>query len=156
MRIASIMTFTFLCLFVAGCSSEPARYPTTGTVTINGEPAAFTHVMFIAMNPKTPTSSGGNAVTDEKGNFTVSNGDNKAPGLMSGDYKVIFTQTLINGKPSLAAGRGKKPDEMAAGQSEGVPKEYLTVDSTPILITAKSGMGPLTFELKGTVSSSGK
>ena len=141
--IGSLAVF---CLFPMGCSSEPSRYPVTGTVTINGSPAALTHVNFIAIDPATPTSSGGSATTDGDGNFTITNGD-KTPGLFSGEYKVIFQQTLMDGKPTLGGSRGKR-SAMVPGESEGVPSEYLTPDTTPIRVTVKKNMEPCKFEIK--------
>ncbi len=143
MRYALI---AFLCSCAVGCSSEPTRHPVSGTVTINGAPAALTYVTFIAVNPSTQTSSGGSAVTDESGNFTVKNKD-KAPGLMPGEYKVIFQQSLIDGKPSLNGSRGKK-NAMLEGETEGVPEDYLLPDTTPIRVTVSKNMEPCRFEIK--------
>jgi hypothetical protein len=136
----------FVCLMVTGCSFEPSRYPVQGTVTINGAPAALTHVIFVALKPATPTSSGGSATTDKEGNFVITNGD-KAPGLMAGEYKVIFQQTLMKGKPSLGGSHGKR-SAMAPGESEGVPHEYLVPDTTPIRVTVSRSMEPCKFEIK--------
>ena len=143
MRITALALF---CSVFIGCSSEPSRYPVTGTVTIQGAPAPLTVVTFIALNPSTPTSSGGVAITDENGNFTLKNKD-KDPGLMAGEYKVIFQQTLINGKPSLAGSRGKKGNQLD-GEAEGVPNEYLDPETTPIRVIVKKNMEPCSFELK--------
>ena len=101
------LPLAILCIIAGGCSWNRAVIQLTGTVTINGSPAALTHVIFVAVNPATPTSSGGSTTTDKDGNFTITNGG-KDPGLMSGEYKVIFQQTLIKGKPSLGGSRGKK------------------------------------------------
>jgi hypothetical protein len=146
MRTKPIIFFALSCAFVAGCSWEPSRYEVKGKVTINGAPAALTHVIFVAVHPATPTSSGGSTTTGSDGNFLVTNGD-KTPGLMAGEYKVIFQQTLIKGKPTLGGARGKK-SAMAPGETEGMPNEYLTPDTTPIHVTVKSHMDPLEFDIK--------
>jgi hypothetical protein len=133
-------------LFATGCSLQPSRYPVQGNVTINGAPAALTRVIFVAVNPATPTSSGGSSTTDKEGNFVVTNGD-KTPGLMAGEYKVIFQQTLIKGKPSLGGAHGKR-SAMAPGETEGVPKEYLAPDTTPVRVTVSRSTEPFKFEIK--------
>jgi hypothetical protein len=146
MRKSILSMFAAFLLVATGCSSESTRYPVAGTVSINAVPAALTQVIFIAVDPATPTSSGGSAVTDENGNFTVTNADKK-PGLMPGEYKVIFQQTLINGKPTLNGSRGKK-SAMVLGETEGVPSDYSSPDKTPIRITVKRNMEPCQFEIK--------
>jgi hypothetical protein len=145
MRTTTALPFAILCLIAGGCSWQPSRYPVSGTVTINGAPAALTHVIFVAVNPATPTSSGGSATTDKEGNFTITNGG-KDPGLMAGEYKVIFQQTLIKGKPSLGGSRGKK-SAMVPGETEGVPQNYQVPDTTPIHITVSSSMPACKFEI---------
>ncbi len=144
MRIILTLPVALCCISVAGCSWEPSRYPLKGTVTINGAPAALTHVIFIAVNPVTPTSSGGSTITDKDGNFVVPSAD-KAPGLIAGEYKVIFQQTLVNGKPVL--GGGRKKNDRAPNEKEGVPEPYLLPDTTPQRITVRSKMEPVKFEL---------
>ena len=146
MRATFALPFALLCIIAGGCSWEPSRYPVAGIVTINGSPAALTHVIFVAVNPATPTSSGGSATTDKDGNFTVTNGGKIPPGLMSGEYKVIFQQTLIKGKPSLGGSRGKK-SAMVPGETEGVPSTYQVPDTTPIRVTVTSSMPPCKFDL---------
>ena len=107
MRITLTLSFAILCMMAAGCSWQPSRYSVKGTATMNGAPLALAHVFFIAVNPATPTSSGASTTTDRQGNFTITDGD-KTPGLMAGEYKVIFQQTLVNGTPTLGGSRGKK------------------------------------------------
>jgi hypothetical protein len=144
MRITPTLVFGLLCICAAGCG-EPSRYEVKGIVTINGKPAALTHVIFLAVKPATPTSSGGSTVTDNEGAFIVTNGD-KTPGLMAGDYKVIFQQTLMNGKPILGGGR-KKTDRLP-GETEGVPEAYLLSDTTPVTVTVKKNMEPLKLDIQ--------
>ena len=145
MRNTLTLPFALLCIIHGGCSWQPSRYPVSGTVTINGSPAALTHVNFVAVTPATPTSSGGSATTDKEGNFTITNGG-KTPGLMAGEYKVIFQQTLIKGKPSLGGSRGKK-SAMVPGETEGIPENYHVPDTTPIRVVVKSNMDPCKFDI---------
>lgn len=135
-----------LCCILFGCSSEASRYPVTGTVTINGAPASLTLVNFVAVKPATPTSSGGSAITDENGNFTI-NASGKTPGLLPGDYKVVLQQSLIDGKPSLNGSRGKM-NAMLPGESQGVPDEYMSPDATPFQVTVGKNMAPCQFDVK--------
>jgi hypothetical protein len=145
MRITKTIPFALLCIIAAGCSWERSRHAVKGTVTINGVPLALAHVSFVAVNPATPTSSGGTTTTDKEGNFVVGS-QGKALGLMAGDYKVIFQQTLINGKPTLGGARGKK-SAMVPGETEGVPEAYLVPDTTPVVVTVTSNMEPCKFDI---------
>src|SRR5262245_48606437 len=87
----------FCCLLVMGCS-EARRYPVSGVVTINSTPAAVTTVVFQPADADADPRMGGKTVTDANGNFTIGGGDNT--GLAAGEYKVTFSQTLINGRPA--------------------------------------------------------
>lgn len=76
---------------VTGCgSSGPKQYPVSGTVTVNGKPAALVRVQFrhadqsLPGNLKMPAG-----MTDESGAFRLStSGD--ADGAVEGEYAVTF------------------------------------------------------------------
>ena len=97
-----------LSVALLGCSSEPSRYAATGTVTMDGAPAPLVVVKFLPASPG--SSPGGSGTTDGAGKFTIGE-DGKNTGLPSGEYKVTFSQTLVNGKPTLAGSGGKKARE---------------------------------------------
>lgn len=133
----------FFCLLVVGCS-EARRYPVSGVVTINSAPAALTTVIFQPADAGADPRRGGVAVTDDKGNFTIGGADNK--GLPAGEYKVTFSQTLINGKP--AHGSGGKKSEMIRGEKEAVPDDYRDPAKTPISAKVTGATNTFTFDIQ--------
>ena len=74
-----------------GCgSSGPNLYPVTGTVTVNGKPAALVRVQFLHADQSLP----GNqkmpvGITDESGAFHLSTSGDK-DGAVQGEYTVVF------------------------------------------------------------------
>ena len=87
-RAISVLVLLVLC----GCggSDGPRKYPVTGKVLINGQPAAFVRVQFLHADATTP----GNykmpvGMTDTSGAFSLStNGDKD--GAVVGEYSVTF------------------------------------------------------------------
>lgn len=141
MQFKTICFAPLLVVFGIGCSFEPTRYSISGAVKINGSPGAYAVVVFTPAAGATDTYRGGSVTTDKDGKFSL--GDPaKNSGLLSGDHKVSFSQTLINGKPARG-GSGSKKSEQIAGEKEAVPVAYRKADTTPI--TVKIGSTP-TFD----------
>jgi hypothetical protein len=99
-------------VLATGCgSSEPKKYPVTGTVTVNGKPAALMRVQFwhsdqtLPGNVKTPVG-----MTDEAGVFHLSTTGEK-DGAVEGDYTVTFEWMSGNdlGAWDKLGGRFAKP-----------------------------------------------
>jgi hypothetical protein len=119
----------FCCLVALGCSSEVARYPISGSVSINGVPAGLATVKFIA-DGKTNKEYGGSCLSDGTGKFVIGSND-KNLGLPEGDYKVTFSQSVgKDGKPIY--GSGGKKSEVIGGEREAVPDIFRNPDTTPI------------------------
>lgn len=97
----------------AGCgASGPKKYPVSGTVTVNGKPAALVRVQFrhadqsLPGNLKMPAG-----MTDESGAFRLStSGD--ADGAVEGEYAVTFEWLSGNdlGAFDKLGGTFAKPD----------------------------------------------
>jgi hypothetical protein len=130
----------------AGCSSEPTRYPVTGTVTIDGAPAGHATVKFIPAEPGTDPKHGGLVTADAEGKFSLGE-EGKNTGLPAGSYKVAFSQALINGKASVG-GSGGKASERLPGETDGVPESYRDPKTTPVTATVGPGSTTFTFEIK--------
>ncbi len=130
-------------VLAAGCSGEPSRYAATGTVTIDGAPAPLVIVSFHSTSDGGP---GGSGPTDASGKFAIGQ-DGKNTGFPAGEYKVTFSQTLINGKPTLS-GSGGKAAEKVATEKEAVPAEYRDPKTTPATATVGSGPNTFTFDIK--------
>ncbi len=131
----------------AGCSSEPTRYAISGTVTANGAPVALAVVKFIPAAPGADTLSGGMGVADEAGKFTIGGEPGKNTGLPAGEYKVTFSQTLVNGRPTLGGSGGKKSEKLA-GEKEAVADVYRDPQSTPVTARVGRDSTTFTFEIK--------
>jgi hypothetical protein len=146
-----VRDFVILCLVagIAGCGGGSGRpelvlHPVSGTVTLNGEPAAGVSVTFL------PDDGGGAVqdtvagVTDASGQFTlnVRDGEEGAP---AGKYRVLFTKLV---KPD---GSPVGPDEMAAdvGAENALPDIYNNPLETPISAEVPEGGKTFEFELKG-------
>jgi hypothetical protein len=145
MRLPSICSVAAILVFGIGCSFEPTRYPISGTVKINGASGAYAVIVFTPVAGPTDSYRGGSVTTDNQGKFSL--GDKgKNTGLLAGDHKVTFTQTLINGKPAHGGG-GSKKSEQLVGEKEAVPAAYRKAETTPI--TVKIGSTPtIDFDVK--------
>jgi len=87
---------------VAGCGGQSAEVPdalipVTGTVKLDGKPAANISVLF---NPGKGTGgTGGYGVTDSEGKYSVTHRSNQ-PGIEAGEYIVTFSKMgLPDGSP---------------------------------------------------------
>ena len=129
-----------------GCLGEPSRYAATGAVTIDGTPAPYVVVRF---HPVTRDAmAGGSGPTDSAGKFTIGE-DGKNTGFPTGEYKVTFSQTLVNGKPTLAGSGGKKSEkETTPSEKEAVADDFRDPQKTPITATISSGANNFTFDIK--------
>jgi hypothetical protein len=128
----------------AGCSSEPARYAVSGTVTIEGAPAGLAVVKFFPADPGTNPRSGGTAVADNTGKFSMGSGGTNT-GLPAGEYKVTFSQTVDQGRPVLGSG-GKKSEPVPG--KETVPEAYRNPKTTPISARVGRDSTAFTFDIK--------
>jgi hypothetical protein len=130
---------------LAGCSSEPTRYPITGTVVIDDRPAPLTTIRFIPTGNTSPMY-GGVVNADSEGNFALGE-EGKNTGLPAGEYKVTFSQTLIGNKPTLGGGGGKASERLETEQ-EGVPEAYRDPENTPVSVTVGSSSRTFTLEIR--------
>lgn len=129
-----------------GCSWEPPRYAATGAVTIDGVPAPYVSVKFFPVSPNSLT--GGSGSTDATGKFSIGE-SGKNTGFPAGEYKVAFSQAVMNGKPMIAGGGGKKnPEETLPSEREGVADDYRDPQKTPITATIISSTNNFTFDIK--------
>lgn len=89
-----LLSLTLAAAALCGCGGPPSdgleKYPASGSVLVNGEPAAGVAVSFHNRDPKAP----GNAarpvgVTDAAGRFVLSTNADK-DGAVAGDYDVTF------------------------------------------------------------------
>lgn len=148
MRIARaypLFVASLICL-VFGCSGTITRHPISGTVKMDGKPLALAIVNFYPADPKADQSGGGTARTDDNGNFTYGE-DGKNTGLVTGEFKITVSQTLINGKPSIAGSGGKK-GEKEKGEIENVPDVYRSLATTTLTAKVSKTDRTITIEMQ--------
>lgn len=116
-------------IVAAGCGGSDGRVPVSGTVTLDGRPAAGVTVWFHA-SPKTK-GNGGYADTDAAGSFTATTHQAR-PGLYPGEYAITVT----------AAGARSGSDDGASTRGP-VPGVYTRPETTPFRITIDGRQGPL-------------
>jgi hypothetical protein len=132
----------FLGLLLFGCSSEPSRLGVTGTVKIDGAPAPLTVIRFFPVDAGTDPRHASTATSDDKGSWSLKQ-TGKNVGLPAGEYKVTFSQTLVNGKATLG-GSGGKASERLYGEKEAIPEVYRNQNTTTIV--ARVGRDSTTFD----------
>ncbi len=116
----------------------------TGSVNLDGAPAPLVIVRFHPAESDSLT--GGSAHTDPTGKFTIGE-TGKNTGLPSGEYKVTFSQTLVNDKPTLA-GSGGKASEKVPSEKEAVADDYRDPQKTPITAYISGNSNTFTFDIK--------
>lgn len=150
-----LCAFCLLATILPGCggatSEVPELAPVSGTVTVDGEPAAGVTVIFTPSdNPDNPSErTGGTGAfggTDENGKYTLIHRSGQ-PGLQPGVYAVTFSKiALPDGSP---VPEGKDPVEV--GASEVLPERYTIVDpekDAEHVATVEKEGGTFDFALK--------
>jgi len=140
---------------VPGCGGEsadvPDLAPVSGTVTLDGEPAAGVAVFFSPRSngedPKERTSgTGATGATDSNGKYTLKHRSGEL-GIEPGVYNVTFSKVAMpDGSPIP---EGKLLGE--GGSRETLPKRYTVVDETARaknVATVKKEGGTFDFDLK--------
>jgi hypothetical protein len=136
------VALTFLIALLVGCSSEPTRYAVNGTVKVDGKPGSYVTLRFI---PEGGAGLGGVVVTNVEGQYSLSGEGNI--GLPAGTYKVAFSQTFINGKPSRG-GSGGKAAEREPTERENLPEKYRKPETTPESARVGGASNSFDFDLK--------
>ncbi|MHB8973108.1 MAG: carboxypeptidase-like regulatory domain-containing protein [Pirellulaceae bacterium] len=162
--------FSFVSLLVpvllaaSGCGSKVISV--SGTVTLDGAPldgAAVSFVPNVAAGDKAPEGqTPANGQTDASGKFNL--GSVIGPGAGAGSYKVGVSKLQAgNAAMSGDVPKGAPPGTMLSGGPPGpggarqtgppkdlVPAKYVNPDTSEIIVEVKSGMPPVTIELKSS------
>jgi hypothetical protein len=120
--------------WLSGCGSEPARFPVSGSVVLDGKPMPDCILTFVPLN----VQATGVTVSVDGGLF-----DTGSTGLVAGDYRLLFNDI----QPDL------EEFEEARASSKGlplnrpkVPLRY-TVDNE-LRVTVQGPTSGVTLELK--------
>ena len=124
---------------IPGCSGEePATYPVSGTVHLDGKPLAGVSVML-----QPDVGSFGYGVTDENGAFVVSTFE-VGDGAIPGKHGIIVT------RQSSAMFVGDTSGETTPTESDAVieiPQKYSKVQTSGLTVEVDSRLKPLFLEL---------
>jgi hypothetical protein len=97
-----------VCAFLAGCGEDRQSSEVTGTVTIDGRPAADLIVRFQPVgkgaSPKEAVGMGSYGKTDSEGKFRMRFSDNDSPGAAPGEHTVILDELTPPGEENNDAG----------------------------------------------------
>ena len=114
---------------LGGCSRPPALHPVTGTVTVDGKPAARVLVLFYLVNDPSPYPSPSSALTDDSGAFVLTTAK-QSDGAVAGEYAVVChwynVRFSAEGEPVYSG-----PDKLAG--------RYANAKTTPLRVTIPQG-----------------
>src|SRR5262245_44553140 len=83
-----MVVFPLFLAVLGGCSRQPTLTPVTGTVTVNGKPAAKLLVLFYLVDDPSPYPSPASGLTDDRGAFTLTTAK-PSDGVIPGEYAVV-------------------------------------------------------------------
>jgi hypothetical protein len=140
----------FAGLLAVGCSNAPSLAEVSGKITMNGQPIKNVRVDFHPDPDKGTRGKGSSGTTDADGNFTLTY-DGGKPGAVVGHHNVIVTDLDVFG--NVFVGRGDYRTDDPKGPKETpkkarFPDNYSNLAKTPFKQEVKSGMGPVTFDIK--------
>ncbi|WP_339730831.1 carboxypeptidase regulatory-like domain-containing protein [uncultured Gimesia sp.] len=140
----SLLSCLLFCL--VGCGGAAVEntlevYPVSGMVLVDGKALPAVSVTFFP--EKATKGNGGFGATDESGNFTLKDRDQRE-GVSEGTYRVLFTRLV---KPD---GSPIGNDQMAAdvGAVNQLPEIYNDLSQSPVTATVGKTNEPFKFELK--------
>lgn len=123
-----ILSAGLLVFAVGGCGDKGRCTPTTGAVTLDGQPVDDAAIMFVS---ETPAGEPSKARSKEDGTFSLVTG--KAEGAPPGTYKVVV--------------RKWDTSPNAKGKQSVLPRVYASPNTTPLRCTVPHD-GPVLLELK--------
>ncbi len=133
----------FFCLVGCGGASKNTLevYPVSGAVTVDGE--ALPNVSVTFFPEKSTKGNGGFGATDESGNFTLKDRDQR-DGIAEGTYRVLFTRLVKRDGTPIGN------DQMAADveAKNSLPEKYNDPGQSPVTATIAKSNKPFKFELK--------
>ena len=144
LRTAFVLLAAAVCL--SGCGEEapveetPVLAPVTGTVAIDGRPAAGVAVTFSPA--RTTTGNGAYATTGADGTYTLEYRTG-VPGIPAGDYVVLFSKMV------QADGNPIPPDRTAADVMavDAIPQKYRQSDRPLNQINVSPAGGQYDFKI---------
>jgi hypothetical protein len=128
-----IAVVAFALVTLVGCR-QSETVPVTGTVTLNGQPAADAEVIFTPSKGRVASGA-----TDAAGRFTLST-NQPGDGAVPGDHKVTVVEYYPPGKP---------PPMTSKGPPSRFPQQYMEASQTPLEAKVeRGGKNDFTFDIK--------
>jgi len=132
-RRETCVSLLLAAFFVAGCGSKAKTIPTSGVVTLDGEPLADARVTF---NPLDASGRMAFGNTDSQGRFTLST-FKEGDGALAGQYRI--TVTIVGPTQEASAKLAtdlkammKERERLSKLKLKEIPKTYQSVASTPL------------------------
>lgn len=143
-----LLVVTTVLAALSGCGGGAATVPVSGTVSLDGKPFPGAVVTFV---PHAGTVGyGGQAQTDDQGNFTAHMQDGTTaegkPGLLPGEYKVVVNKLVKPDGTVFVASEDEAPIDSNA--REVVPAKYSDYQQTTLTANINGSTDALKFELK--------
>ena len=139
------LLLALVCVVFSGCPEGGGPpldvYPVTGTVRLDGAPLEGVSISFV---PVDAAGSGGFAVSDSGGEFSLKSKDQRE-GVPAGSYRVLCTKMAMPDGSPIPEG------EMAAdvGAENILPAVYSNPDKTPLAAEVKAGENlPLELDMQ--------
>ena len=136
-RTVTAPTFTHGCvcasilwasLGCSGTSHEPARFPVSGSVELDGKPIQTGTITFI---PEGATQGPSAGATINEGRFSIP----AEGGPVKGDYKVLINALRKTGK-QIPVGSPSPPGTMMEEKIESIPAQYNSASTLRVTIGA--------------------
>jgi hypothetical protein len=146
--IVMIGVVAFAATGCSGQSSSDGNVPISGTVTLDGKPAALTIITFWSMQEGAGAAGVNRTTSDDSGRFTLGEKGNekqKGVGLAPGEYKVTLSRTVDrSGKPVIEGGKATEP----VTATETFPDRYQDKSASPLTIEVSPDKTTFTFDIK--------
>lgn len=140
LRVAACVLLVPIWIVAAGCGKPegPEYAKVTGTVTVDGKPAAGVNVTFhpdATKGTKGPVSA---ATTDDQGKFVL-HGPGGKEGAVVGWYKVTVECPPDPGMFSSPSGPTEEKSGPPKPKDCNVPKKYADITKTDLTFEVKAG-----------------
>jgi len=138
------------CLAASGCKKTPPPIvEAKGRITLNGKPLARASVQFIPELKDFGAEFNSSALTDEKGEFTLTCATNNQPGAVVATHRVLVTEyTPDNARGMDAQSQERQAKHYASLTNRPIPEEYGNFTTTPLRVTVEQGKSTYEVELK--------
>lgn len=136
----------WLLMTSSGCGPRgPAVHPVSGTLTVNGQPAANVQVVFMPVDPSHQVAIGR---SDASGIYSLTWGSTNRNGAEQGRYKIVLnqleTETESEATDKYSAVGNRRPPKPPQA---AFPPEYSAAETSPKEVEVSTGPNTIDIEL---------